>query len=126
MRSTKFNILSLFFAVFSLFTVQGILYPFQEFRSKYRLEIVQNASRVRRRTCHFVTACSSLLKRVDSFSLLLLLRFALIIFQQHIHQSFKVLNKVFNSIKVLMMAFCRVVFNLSFSKDLWLPVHCFI
>lgn len=125
MRSTKFNILSIFIAVFSLFMVQGMLHPFQEFRLKYRLEIVQKSPRIRRRTCNFTAASFRLLKRMTSFSARLFFKFAEIILQQRIHQYIIALNKVFNSIKLLLMAFCRVSFNFPSSKDYWLPVHSF-
>lgn len=125
MRSTKFNILSIFIAVFSLFTVQGMLYPFQEFRLNYRLEIVQKSPRIRRRTCNFIAASFRLLKRMASFTARLFFKFEEITLQQRIHQCVKALNKVFNSIKLLLMAFCRVIFNFPSSKDYLLTVHSF-
>lgn len=123
MRSTKFNILFLFFAVFSLFTVQGVIYPFSEFRLKYRLEIVQKSARIRRRTCRFVTASFKLSERISLFRLQSFFWFAIIILQQHILQCFKIFINLFNSIKRLLMAIFRVVLNFSHCMDYLLPVY---
>jgi hypothetical protein len=125
MRLAKINILPLLFAVFSLFTVQCIVYPFQEFRLKYRLEIVQKSLRVRKRTCRFVAASAKLSKMINLCRLRSFFRFAVIILQQHIQQCFKSLIGLFNSFKLLLMAFFRVVLNFSHCMDYWFPAHSF-
>lgn len=122
MRFVKINILPLIFAVFSLFTVQGVIFPFSEFRLKYRLEIVQKSPRVKRRTCRFIAVSFKLSERISLFRLRSFVRFSIIILQQHIQQCLKNLLRLFNSIKVLLMAYFRVVLNFSHCMDNFLPV----